>query len=525
MIPENFQKYIRSKEFKDLLKRYQQALEFDTSEYFDADDLLDIAEYFHIKGKEVELDTILSYTLELHPDNEKAHAFLARTFLNRNDVTGAERVLKSYTTNGLADTIFVKAEILINKGDQQGAVELLQKYYDDVKEGRIDIVSADGADDEDDDYDKSTFLNLFVLDIVPLFCDYQMWDEAEQWLTKVGLNDIGPDGIPYREDASYLETKARILTAYGLLDDAITAWNEYIDKDAYSELAWNQLSQCYYRLGDTTNALNAVNYAEAIAPDSPDAYLAEGTIYYGMGKNEEALKAYARFNELMPNDMQGIYLVGCVHFSMERYDEAYHDFIVAKSMFEGTANTEYPLNFALDIYRQLAYTCAALNNVPEAMSYVDKMRELGYSEVDMLLMKSGVLLEAKQTGEAFELISHALEQSSNDPYTYLRIGCMLVDCSVIQAGYALLKDTITIMEQSGDEVPGGYDRLAYAALALGHYDEFLVALEKSIKILPAETLTIFSTMFPEGMLIGDYVEYAKTHVIVSPMDMNPDDES
>ena len=50
MIPAEFQKYIRSKEFKDLLAKYQQASLNGEDIFIDEDDLLDIGEYYHVKG-------------------------------------------------------------------------------------------------------------------------------------------------------------------------------------------------------------------------------------------------------------------------------------------------------------------------------------------------------------------------------------------------------------------------------------------------------------------------------------------
>ena len=79
MIPSDFQRYIRSNEFKTLLAKVQEAIEHGAGEYFDADDLVDVAEYFHVKGDEQMAGKVVDYLLSLFPDNEKGLVFKART--------------------------------------------------------------------------------------------------------------------------------------------------------------------------------------------------------------------------------------------------------------------------------------------------------------------------------------------------------------------------------------------------------------------------------------------------------------
>ena len=75
---ESFNQYIRTSEFKDLLKRYEQALKDNDSAFFDADDLLDIAEYYNIKNEYDKSNAAACYCLELYPDFTKAKVFIAR---------------------------------------------------------------------------------------------------------------------------------------------------------------------------------------------------------------------------------------------------------------------------------------------------------------------------------------------------------------------------------------------------------------------------------------------------------------
>lgn len=506
MIPEDFQKYIRSNEFKELLARYQQFLDNDDITYFDADDLLDVAEYFHLKNNPDESMRAAQCCLTLFPDNEKAQVFVARTHLMSGDTDKAEAVAETISTETLLDTIYLKAELMVVRDRVEEAERYLRGHYDSLADSEGQNNSF--YDDEEEDVEE--MLCNYPLDVAILYVDYMQCDYAESWLSMVNDAEL-------LESADYLECKARLLTGQEKYKEAIPVWNAFIDKQAYSVLAWVQLSQCYYREGNCAEALQCAQYAVAIDSNMPDAYLAEGNCLFSLGRSDEAVKKFCKFLELCPNDIQGELLLASTLYSLDRMEEAKEHILIAIEGVE-SADTmmECPDFISVEVYRQAAFIFSALGETEEALHYLDNLIFYNIPSDKYRILRVNILLEAKRVKEAFDVLSELIKDSNHSPEMYINVGSMLVDANLYEAGYKMLKEVFAILSDSGDEKGAGYDRFAYASLVLGHYDDFLSALEVCSEKLPAETATLFSSFFPENMPVTEYLEYARNNTITTP---------
>lgn len=501
MIPEDFQKYIRSHEFKELLVKYRQFLDSDDAGFFDADDLLDIAEYYHLKSDPDESMRAAQCCATLFPENEKAQVFIARTFLMNGDYDRAEQVAKEIPTENLIDTVYLRAELLLCKDDADNAEKYLRKHFDILKDSETgyNVMLSDDEEDIDD-----TICN-YPLDVAILFVDYMQCGYAEGWLSMVTDKEL-------LVSADYLECKARLLTAQEKYKEAIPVWNAFIDKQAYSVMAWVQLSQCYYHEGNCAEALQCAEYAEAIDSNIPEIYLAKGNCLFSLGRTEESLEMFRKYLELCPNDIQGELLLASTMYSLGEFDEAREHINEAISQLEALStdiNSELPDFLCIEVYRQAAYIYSALGCADDALRYVDNLLFYNVPMEKYRILRASVLLESKRIKEAFDALSELLKESQHDPETYINVGCMLVDCDVHEAGYKLLHEVFDILDGAGVRDGRGYDRLAFAALMTDRFDEFIKALEISVKYLPSETATIFSPFFPQDMPVNEYVEYAR----------------
>ena len=55
-----------------------------TPAYFEADELIDIAEYYTLKGRHKDADKAIDLTLQLHPENTDALVFRIRSLMLQN---------------------------------------------------------------------------------------------------------------------------------------------------------------------------------------------------------------------------------------------------------------------------------------------------------------------------------------------------------------------------------------------------------------------------------------------------------
>ena len=515
MIPSDFQRYIRSNEFKELLAKVQEAMERGAVEYFDADDLVDVAEYFHVKGDEPMAGNVVDYLLSLFPDNEKGLVFKARTAIMGDRLEEAENISRLLVDAEIVDAIYLKAEILLcrEKADeaQQLLIEKCPECPDDSMDDTCDETEDLGpAFDDDDDEDEeesspSDIFNDYVLDVTLLMCDYRQWDYADYWLSRV-------TDEAYFEEGDYLEAKARILTAREQYTEAIEYWNRSIDVDAYSLMAWLQLAQCQYHLGLTYDALQSAEYAEAIQPKLPEVYLSKGNCLFALGDNEGAKEAFENYLKLVPYDVQGEVLLASVLFAMEDYENAEAHIQEAIYSLEDDHNDldgAVPEVVRMEIYRQAAYIAAAQGKEGDAMFYADRLEMCGIAEYKVLLLRGGIKLEQHDMQGAYEYFNQALKKTDNDPQTYIKIGCMFVDASAFEVGYQVLSETKRILTECGVEMDSGFERLAYAAMKTNHREEYLEALTKAIETNPTDTMTIFSTLFPKELPMKEWVEWER----------------
>lgn len=503
MVPEDFQKYIRSNDFKELLARYQQFLANDDATYFDPDDLLDIAEYYHLKNNPDESMRAAQCCATLFPDNEKAQVFIARTYLMAGETEKAEAVAEAIPSERLLDTIYLKAELMIVHHRVEDAERYLRGHYEVLTNSEMQYDSYF----DDDEEDAEDMVINYPLDVAILYIDYLQCDYAEAWLAMVDDKELlgSPD---------YLECKARLLTAQEKYKEAINVWNAYIDIQAYSVIAWVQLSQCYYREGNCAEALQCAQYAEAIDANLPDAYLAEGNCLFSLGRSEEAVGKFRKFLELCPDDIQGELLLASTLYSINDMEEAKKHILVAlERIADADTAMECPDFLSIEVYRQAAFIFSALGDTEEALCQLDNLVFYNVPSDKLKILRVNILLEANRVKEAFDVLTELIRESNHSSEVYVSVGCMLVDANLYEAGYKMLKEVLAILDESGDEKGAGYDRFAYAALVLGHYEDFLEALAVSCEKLPAETVTLFSSFFPDDMPVSEYLEHARNNKI------------
>ena len=510
MIPEDFQKYIRSKDFKDLLAKYEKAVAYDLETYFDEDDLLDIAEYYHLKGKVDEVDQVLDYIFLLYPKSVKAYTFKAKQALLLGNVEFAEQIISIIQDDTSFDTIFIRAEVLVSKDKATEAEKILNDYWNSLQ-----------PEEYDENYNPQSFLNYqyddvddempltrsdLALDIALMYCDHGEWEYAEEWIDWVKDPEL-------KESGDYYEVNALLLTEKKMYGEAITMWNKYIDNDAYSARAWLQLSHCQYCHGECNEALQSIEYAETIDPCISETYIAKGNCLLSLGDYEAALDAYNSVKNSPYLTLHAQVLISTVYFSLGEYDKAYRQITDAVEALEKGDYSFTDYEARSEMYKYASYICSAAGKTDEALNYAEQLPLLGITDERYFFVKARIYLEAKEFKKGFQILSDILDSNDHDAMTYVQMGCMLVDAGMTEHGYKILNTSLRNMEEDGSNIEYGYEHLAFAALLSGKYDEFLKALEKSIARNPTDTYCIFSLLFPKYMPLSEYLEYAKTHTI------------
>ena len=90
--------YFNSEDFKELLDSYETALQAGEQPFMDADDLVDLADYYNYNGEGDKAAEAIERALDLYPDATLPNVFKAREALMDDDKNWHTTMLKPLVT-------------------------------------------------------------------------------------------------------------------------------------------------------------------------------------------------------------------------------------------------------------------------------------------------------------------------------------------------------------------------------------------------------------------------------------------
>lgn len=473
------EEYFNSEEFQELLERYEASINAGINPFMDADDLVDLADYYEWKGFDDKAEAAIDYALELYPSATLPNVYMARQALADGDFKQAEYYRDEIENHDDPDYQYLVAEIMIAQGDIEGADRLLRKY---------------GKNVEPDEYED------FVRDCANLYIDYEQSEKAYEWM----LRSRGDDSDDFKE------LMGRTLFGLGKYKDSERIFNELVDQHPFSKQYWNALASAQFMNEDYSSAITSSEYAIAIDPNDPDALNKKASGLLRLGNYEEALKYYQKFCELEPDDEFGFLYQGVCLVNMNRNDEALPVLRLALAL----APKDSP--FLVQIYQELAFCYSAQHQVKLALQMLDKTKTLECDHVDMMVVRGHILLQNEQIVEAEEAFKQAINQGNNAPSVLLRIIVSLYDNRYLNACYHMLIQFFQLVKEYYPEYKCGNAYMALCCYDLGMTEEFLKYLRLAVEQDPKEARSALGGLFPEGMPVSEYVEYMERRLSEHP---------
>lgn len=157
--------YFEDPEFQEILAKYEGMVEHHTPVYFDADELVDIAEYYASNGRHEESEEAIDFALKLHPGDTEAMVFRAHSLAFRGDLKEAYRVMRLINDQSDREVQFLQADLLMDENRAEEADEVLDRL----------------ARTEEEELDT-------LMDIVQAYIDYNRKDMAYKWLMRIKFN-------------------------------------------------------------------------------------------------------------------------------------------------------------------------------------------------------------------------------------------------------------------------------------------------------------------------------------------------
>ena len=464
------EEYYNSEEFLSTLEQYEASVNEGDVPFMDADDFVDIADYYNMLGDTDSAQEAVKHALDIYPSATLPNVFMARQALLENDFHAARDFCERIESKDDPDYHYLVAEIMIAEGHVDEADRYLRHYG----------LSVEPEEHED-----------FIKDCANLFIDYGISEKAYEWMMR-SKGDSSDD---------FKELMARTLCGLGKYKDSERIFNELLDRNPYSKQYWNALSSVQFMNEQYNDAVTSSEYAIAIDPDDPEGLLSKANGLLRLGNFEEALEYYRRYSRQVPDDEFGLLQQGVCLVGLCQQKEAIELLLKAAEM---TATDSV---FLPQIYQELAFCYSSMGDVEKATEMIDRTQELPCNHIGMLVIRGHILLECGKVNEAEETFKQAMSLSDNSPAVLLRIIVSLYDNRYVEACYQMFKKFFNIINSYAPDFSEGYAYMALCCHDLGKTDEFMRYLKKAAEVNPYETRLVLSYLFPQGMEPKDYYEY------------------
>lgn len=466
------EEYFASDEFQELLNSYETSEASGDTMFLDADDLVDIADYYNMQGSPEHALTAVRQGLELYPDHVLLNVFMARRALEEENVEQAEQYADNIGDKDAPDYHYLRAEILI----AQNRIDEADRYLRDY-----------GMTVEADEYGD------FVKDVANLYVDYDVSDKAYEWMLR-STSDNSDD---------FKELMGRALFGVGKYKDSQRMFNELLDNHPFSKQYWTALATAQYMDEDYNGSITSSEYAIAIDPNDPDGLLTKANGLMKLGNYEQAAEYFHRYSQTCPDDAMGPLHEAACMVNLGKNAEAVP--LLEKAVGLPNSNDVLP-----QIYQELAFAFNALGELDRALETIDKTKELECDHAEMLVIRGHLLLTHGLIDEAEDTFRKAMKESHADPHIILRIIISLYDNRYVKAAYMMLKKFMT--DFIGDTFYAGYAYMALCCWDLNYNREFLDNLEKAVRLDPSETRIVLGFLFPEDLPVSEYYNFMTEHI-------------
>ncbi len=463
--------YFQSQRFRELLQRYEEAEQTGNGGFFDADELSDLAEYFHHQGYDTIAKSLLERAIYTFPGSTMPLVLMSRLALMDEfpDLEEPDYYLDQIIDKSDMEYFYATVEIKIARKELEEANFMLEEKMEELEE---------------------TDLDDFALDVALIFGDYEEFDYADHWMQLVSDTSL----------SDYKELKGRILASKGLYNESEAIFNELLDSDPYSVPYWNRLAMTQFLGNKIHDSITSSEYSIAINPNDTEATLNKANGLYCLGNYEEARKYYQRYGELdTTSETAELFQALCL-LNMNRWEEALPLLESAAEKVEKMQNTRGQQ----EVYLEMAFTYSHLGRLQEALQCVQKIFRLKTVDTNELrVVKGHVYLENNHFDEAIECFKQAMYDSQLAPVVLFRVAVSVFDCGYLGMAKSVFR---VLFNRVPDDWTDGYAYQARCCYELGEMDEFRKYVTIAVEKNPEEAKSMLADLYPEDATPADYLK-------------------
>lgn len=274
--------YFQSKEFKDLLKSYEEQLEQGKSIYMDADDFADVADYYISMDKPLMAMDALGKGLSLHPDDEVLMIVLSATYIYQQKYDEAENVLNNLDASN-SDVKYQLAQLQY------------AKYHNVEKAEKIwrEWMKLENGPNPTEEQRRESYIHIIssLIELRGLGSKMKEFDVAatRRWIREY-IDTFTPLGR-YDEDVQLADI-CRDNDLADLMGEVLT---QVLEEQPYLPKGWSNLALAQYMVQNYDQALESCDFALAVNPNDLEALLTKAHVYHSQGEKKLAVPVFKEY--------------------------------------------------------------------------------------------------------------------------------------------------------------------------------------------------------------------------------------
>ncbi|MBR6035817.1 MAG: hypothetical protein IKP41_02515 [Bacteroidaceae bacterium] len=275
--------YFQSKDFKELLKSYEEQRERGESIYLDADDFADIADYYlSVDKPELSMETI-DRGLAIHGDDEVLMIVQGAAYIYQRQFGEAEEVLKQLDATN-PDVMYQWAQIEYAKNNHVRKAE---------KRWREWMKAESGEEQPSEGHRRENYIHI-ISSLIELRRDEEGEkafdvETVRRWIREY-IDVFQPLGR-YDEDVQM----ADICRENELADLMCEILTQVLEEQPYLPKGWANLGLAQYMLQRYSEAIESCDFALAVKPNDTEAMLTKAHSLFSMGEKIASIPVFKEY--------------------------------------------------------------------------------------------------------------------------------------------------------------------------------------------------------------------------------------
>lgn len=517
--------YFQSKEFKDLLKSYEEQKDRGESIYLDADDFADLADYYlSIDKADLAMDT-LSQGLSLHPDDEVLMIVQSASHIYMRQYDQAEEVLNKLDPTN-SDVKYQLAQLQYAKYGKVKKAEKIWREWMKLENGQepseqqrresyIHVISSlielRGNDRGEKEYDVEA-VRRWIREYIDIFTPLGAYDEDVQLADICRDNDLA-------------DLMAEVLM-------------QVLEEQPYLPKGWTNLALAQYLMQQYDQALESCDFALAINPNDLEALLTKAHTFHSMGEKKSSIPVFKEYLDKGGDAVQiipyadSLFVAGerdvaiselewlCNYFENRRLeaDQKYQQAKVTLAADQQKLDEEEDLyDDFLDLYKRILTDISDLYHhnecYEESIAVNRRMTEVDAQDSEAYFMLGINNLALGRYEEASRNFAFALQWADDQVMMGVDIALTFVLNNFDKFALEVLNAVSQIAANSDSpfakNIPAAKS-LTY--LKLGHKDQFLRYFKQACQETPDLVQKVYEGYFPANSPVSQWSDYAAKNI-------------